>query len=154
MDGTCSLLDGTTLLPCLEVHDSSPLFNDYGVTDQELHEIGEAITGHKIGAMFLCNAAGFVTEHKRFYANRWNLQAVLDNRQQTYDTILPHTVHVVGSEQDPFEPKQLVLARQRLGDQVQITLLPGGHMITSEQADKLAHMVDAMLQVDDQTSQD
>ena len=51
--------------------------------------------------------------------------------------------HVVGSEGDIFEPNQVVKARERLGVYgLDIRMLPGGHMITSEQPEQLARIIE------------
>ena len=47
------------------------------------------------------------------------------------------------SEGDIFEPNQVVKARERLGDQgLDIRMLPGGHMITSEEPDQFARIIE------------
>ncbi|MFQ5696364.1 MAG: alpha/beta hydrolase, partial [Terriglobia bacterium] len=52
------------------------------------------------------------------------------------------SLHVVGSEGDPFEPNQVVKARERLGDYgLDIRVLPGGHMTTSEHPELLAQII-------------
>ena len=51
--------------------------------------------------------------------------------------------HIVGSEGDIFEPNQVVKARARLGDHgLDIRMLPGGHMITSEQPERFARIIE------------
>jgi surfactin synthase thioesterase subunit len=51
--------------------------------------------------------------------------------------------HIVGSEGDIFEPNQVVKARERLGDHgLDIRMLPGGHMTTSEQPEQLARIIE------------
>ncbi len=50
--------------------------------------------------------------------------------------------HIVGSDGDPFDPNQIVKARERLGEYgLDIRVLPGGHMATSEQAEPLAQII-------------
>ena len=50
--------------------------------------------------------------------------------------------HVVGSEGDQFEPNQVVKARERLGERgLDIRMLPGGHLVTSEQPKLLAKII-------------
>ena len=121
-----------------------PLFSkEYEVTLAELKEIYEAITRRGNGAMFMSNGAGFVREHKQpKNTERWNLKNVLEENDHRNASI---SVHVVGSEKDQFEPKQLILARERLGKRVDTSLIPGGHMATSEQAKKLAELVDKII---------
>ena len=49
---------------------------------------------------------------------------------------------IVGSEGDPFEPNQVVKARERLGEfGLDIRVLPGGHLITSERPEQLAQII-------------
>ena len=107
---------------------------EYGVTDAELDEMYDAIT-RRDGAAFLHLAAGFVAEHKH-HARRWDLAR------------LYHALHgsvsfcIVGSEEDPYEPRQIVAARQRLGAEgLDIRLLPGGHLTTAEHPDLLAALI-------------
>ena len=50
--------------------------------------------------------------------------------------------HLVGSEKDKFEPNQIVKAKERLGKfDVDIRLVPSGHMTTSEHPDLLANFI-------------
>lgn len=106
----------------------------YRVTDAELDELYAAIT-RRDGAAFLHLAAGFVAEHKA-HASRWDFAR------------LYHALHesvsfcIVGSEEDPYEPKQIVAARARLGDAgLDIRLLPGGHLTTAEHPELLAALI-------------
>ncbi len=107
---------------------------EYGVTDAELDDLYDAIA-RRDGAAFLHLAAGFVAEHKA-HATRWDFAR------------LYHALHnsvsfcVVGSEEDPYEPKQIVAARARLGsDGLDIRTLPGGHFTTAEHPDLLAALI-------------
>jgi pimeloyl-ACP methyl ester carboxylesterase len=101
----------------------------------EMRETEKAIRRHH-GARFLSDAASFVDEHLQ-NASRWNLSAIyLEYCQQQGITI-----EVVGSEEDPFEWKQVVLVRERLGScypSVRTDIIPGGHWSTAEQAPALA----------------
>jgi pimeloyl-ACP methyl ester carboxylesterase len=109
------------------------------LTTQELREVEKAIRLHR-GARFLSQAAGFVDEHKH-NASRWNLQLIYEDFMQHHGI----TLHVVGSSEDPFEYKQVDLAKQRLGSyypNVKIERIPGGHLSTSEQAEALAKMIE------------
>src|SRR5262249_36291887 len=79
------------------------------------------------GAAFAHNAAGFVGEHRR-HAQRWDLAAIardLDGRVALY---------VGGSDEDPYEHKQIPATRQRV-PQAQGLTFPGGHLTTSEHPD-------------------
>ena len=112
-----------------------PLFSkEYGVTSEELDEIAEAIS-RRDGVAFLHKAAGFVDEHQ-VNAERWDLRRLFLAFQDNV------SFHVVGSEGDPFEPNQVVKAQDRLGDYgLDIRLLPGGHMTTSEHPDLIAQII-------------
>jgi pimeloyl-ACP methyl ester carboxylesterase len=106
----------------------------YGVTDAELREQYNAIV-RRDGAAFMHRAAGFVDEH-RANAERWDLARLY--------LALRHTVqfHIAGSGEDPYESRQIVAARERLGaDGPDIRLFPGGHMTTSEHPDLLAQAI-------------
>jgi pimeloyl-ACP methyl ester carboxylesterase len=106
----------------------------YGVTDAELDELYDAIA-RRDGAAFLHLAAGFVAEHKA-YARRWDLARLY---HALHDSV---SFCIMGSEGDPFEPKQIVAARKRLGaDGLDIRLLPGGHVTTVEHPDLLAALI-------------
>ena len=106
----------------------------YGVTTAELDELYDAIT-RRDGAAFMSRAAGFVDEH-RANAERWDLgRLYLASRDSV-------SFHVVGTEEDPFEARQVVAARERLGPYgLDVRVLPGGHLATSEQPDALAAIV-------------
>jgi pimeloyl-ACP methyl ester carboxylesterase len=95
----------------------------------ELAELWSAIT-RRDGAAFAHNAAGFVAEHRR-HAQRWDLAAIareLDGRVALY---------VGGSEEDPYEHRQITATRQRVPG-AEILPFPGGHLATSEHPDLLA----------------
>lgn len=107
---------------------------EYGITKQELNEVFDAIT-RRNGAVFMSNAAGFVDEHKN-QPERWDLLNIYNEMHKEV------SFHVVGSEKDQFEPQQIVKAKERLGKfNVDIRLVPGGHMATSEQPELLANMI-------------
>ncbi len=101
----------------------------YHPAPAELAELWSAIT-RRDGAAFLHNAAGFVTEHRR-HAQRWDLAAIareLDGRVALY---------VGGSDEDPYEHRQIPATRQRV-PQAEVLTFPGGHLTTSEHPDLLA----------------
>ena len=106
----------------------------YGVTDAELREQYNAIA-RRDGAAFMHRAAGFVEEH-RANAERWNLARL-------YLALRPTVrFHLAGSVEDPYEPRQIVAARERLGAYgVDVRLFPGGHMTTAEHPDLLAQAI-------------
>jgi pimeloyl-ACP methyl ester carboxylesterase len=107
---------------------------EYAVTRDEIRELYSAIT-RRAGAAFLHRAAGFVEEHKA-NADRWDLRRL-------YLPVRDSTIFVVaGSEADPYEHKQIVAARARLGSQgLRVRMFPGGHMTTSEHPDLLAEEI-------------
>jgi pimeloyl-ACP methyl ester carboxylesterase len=101
----------------------------YRPAPAELTETWSAIT-RRNGAAFAHNAAGFVAEHRR-HADRWDLAAVARDLHGTV------AFYVGGSEQDPYEHRQIPAARQRV-PQAEILTFPGGHLTTSEHPDLLA----------------
>jgi pimeloyl-ACP methyl ester carboxylesterase len=106
----------------------------YEVSDQELADLSDAIRRRR-GAAFMHRAAGFVDEHRR-NAERWDLVAIV---RESRDAV---AFHVAGSEEDPFEPRQIIAARERLGPLgVEIQWFPGGHLTTSEHPDLLADAI-------------
>ena len=95
----------------------------------ELTELWSAIT-RRDGAAFAHNAAGFVNEHRR-HAQRWDLAAIA----RELDGDVP--LYVGGSEEDPYEHRQIPATRQRV-PQAEVVTFPGGHLTTSEHPDLLA----------------
>jgi len=107
---------------------------EYKVTPEELGQYYEAIT-RRNGAAFMSKGAQFVDEHKA-NADRWDLRRVFLSSRKTV------SFHIVGSEGDPFEPNQIVKARERLGEYgLDIRMLPGGHLTTAEQPELLAQII-------------
>ena len=107
---------------------------DYHVTPEELGELFDAI-GRRNGVFALSKSAGFVDGHKR-NAERWDLGRIF---HASKDTV---SFHIVGSEEDPFEGRQAVAARKRLGAfGLDVRILPGGHLTTSEHPDLLAKII-------------
>jgi pimeloyl-ACP methyl ester carboxylesterase len=95
----------------------------------ELAELWSAMT-RRDGAAFLHNAAGFVGEHRR-RAQRWDLAAIARELDGTV------ALYVGGSDEDPYEHRQIPAARERV-PQAEILTFPGGHLTTSEHPDLLA----------------
>jgi len=89
----------------------------------ELAEVWSAIT-RRDGAAFAHNAAGFVAEHRR-HAQRWDLAAIAADTGGTV------AFYVGGSEEDPYEHRQVEATRQRV-PQANVLTFPGGHLTTSE----------------------
>lgn len=107
---------------------------EYNVTSAELGEVYEAIS-RRNGATFMSNGAKFVDEHEA-NADRWNLRRIYLAAEGAV------SFHIVGSEDDPFESNQIVKARERLGEyDLDIRILPGGHLATLEQAHLLAQII-------------
>ncbi|HXS37848.1 MAG TPA: alpha/beta hydrolase [Flavipsychrobacter sp.] len=107
---------------------------NYKVSEAELTEVWNAIR-RRNGMLFLHYAAGFVTEHK---ANRERLD-LLPIVEQMHNDV---KFHIVGSDKDQFEPKQVKLAKERLSKYgVKTEMLPGGHMITMEQPQLLTDRI-------------
>jgi pimeloyl-ACP methyl ester carboxylesterase len=99
--------------------------SSYQVSEDEIADLRDAIS-RRNGAIFLHSGAGFVDEHRR-NAARWDLAALV---RELHDSV---AFHVAGSEEDPFEPHQIVAARTRPAPfSVDIRMFPGGHLITAE----------------------
>ena len=101
----------------------------YHPAPAELAELRSAIT-RRDGAAFLHNAAGFVREHHR-RAQRWDLAAIARDLDGTV------ALYVGGSDEDPYEHRQIQATRDRVPE-AEILTFPGGHMTTSEHPDLLA----------------
>lgn len=107
---------------------------EYRVTDAELDELYDAIA-RRNGAAFLHLAAGFVAEHKS-HARRWDFARLYHALRDSVSFC------IAGSEEDPYEPKQITAARARLGASgLDIRTLPGGHFTTAEHPDLLAALI-------------
>ncbi len=104
----------------------------YHPAPAELAELRSAIT-RRDGAAFLHRAAGFTAEHRR-HARRWDLAAIARDLDGTV------ALYVGGSEEDPYEHRQIEATRQRV-PQAEILTFPGGHLTTSEHPDLLAAAV-------------
>ncbi len=106
----------------------------YEVTPAEIDQLHDAI-GRRNGVAALSKSAGFVDQHKRT-AERWDLGRLF---HASGDAV---SFHIVGSEEDPFEGRQAVAARERLGAYgLDVRILPGGHLTTSEHPDLLAQII-------------
>jgi pimeloyl-ACP methyl ester carboxylesterase len=108
--------------------------SSYDVSAAELADLADAIR-RRGGAAFMHRAAGFVHEHRR-NAERWDLAAIA---RELGDKV---AFHIAGSEEDPFEPRQIVAARERVAALgVDIQWFPGGHLTTSEHPGLLADAI-------------
>jgi len=101
----------------------------YHPTPEELTEMWSAVT-RRDGAAFLHNAAGFVAEHRR-HAQRWDLAAVARDLDGSV------ALYIGGSDEDPYEHRQITATRERV-PRAEILTFPGGHLTTSEHPDLLA----------------
>lgn len=112
-----------------------PLWSkDYDVTAEEFNELYEAI-GRRNGVVALSKSAGFVDQHKR-NAQRLDLGRLFHASRNVV------SFHIVGSEEDPFEGQQALAAKERLGEAgLDVRILPGGHLTTSEHPELLAQII-------------
>jgi pimeloyl-ACP methyl ester carboxylesterase len=101
----------------------------YRPSPEEVAEMWSAVT-RRDGAAFLHNAAGFVGEHRR-HAQRWDLAAIARDLNGTV------ALYVGGSDEDPYEHRQIPATRVRV-PQAEVLTFPGGHLTTSEHPDLLA----------------
>jgi len=106
----------------------------YHVTDDELRELHSAMDRHD-GLFYLAAGAGFVADHKA-QGDRLDFGHLF----KAYRDQFPFLVG--GSNEDPFEHRQVDLAQDRLGKLgLQIERLPGGHLTTNEQPAALAALI-------------
>jgi pimeloyl-ACP methyl ester carboxylesterase len=106
----------------------------YHVTDAELRELYSAMDRHD-GLFYLAAAAGFVVDHKA-QGDRLDFGRIF----KTYRDQFPFLVG--GSDEDPFEHRQVDLAQERLGKLgLRIEHLPGGHLTTNERPEALAALI-------------
>jgi pimeloyl-ACP methyl ester carboxylesterase len=101
----------------------------YRPSPEELAELRSAIT-RRDGGAFLHHAAGFVKEHRR-HAQRWDLAAIARELNGSV------ALYVGGSDEDPYEHRQIAATRERV-PQADVLTFPGGHLTTSEHPDLLA----------------
>jgi pimeloyl-ACP methyl ester carboxylesterase len=106
----------------------------YRVTDAEIRELLSALDRHD-GLFYLAAAAGFVLDHKA-QGDRLDFGRLF----KAYRGKFPFLVG--GSDEDPFEHRQVDLAQQRLGKLgLNIERLPGGHLTTNEEPQALAALI-------------
>jgi pimeloyl-ACP methyl ester carboxylesterase len=106
----------------------------YKVSDAEVRELYDAMR-RRDGLFYLAAAAGFVADHKA-QGDRLDFGGLF----KAYSDQFPFLV--AGSDEDPFEHRQIDLAKERLGRLgLQIERLPGGHLITNEQPEALAALI-------------
>ncbi|MBN8590621.1 MAG: alpha/beta hydrolase [Anaerolineae bacterium] len=113
---------------------SSMWSRNYQVSSAEIRELYQAMSRHQ-GLFYLSRAAGFVVDHKA-QGSRLDFGRLFE----TYHRHFPFVVG--GSEEDPFEPRQVNLSQSRLGKAgLQIKRLPGGHLTTNEEPEALARLI-------------
>ena len=106
----------------------------YEVTDAEVRELYNAMR-RRDGLFYLAAAAGFVADHKA-QGDRLDFSRLF----KAYRDQFPFLVG--GSNEDPFEHRQIDLAEERLGKLgLQIERLPGGHLTTNEHPEALADLI-------------
>jgi len=106
----------------------------YRVTDAEVRELHSALDRHD-GLFYLAAAAGFDADHKT-QGDRLDFGRLF----KAYRDQFPFVVG--GSDEDPFEHRQVDLAEERLGKLgLRIERLPGGHLTTHEQPEALAALI-------------
>src|SRR6266702_6452044 len=106
----------------------------YRVTDAEVRELHNALGRHD-GLFYTAAGAGFVADHKA-QGDRLDFGRLF----KAYRDQFPFLVG--GSNEDPFEHRQVDLAQERLGKLgLQIERLPGGHLTTNEQPKALAALI-------------
>jgi pimeloyl-ACP methyl ester carboxylesterase len=106
----------------------------YGVRDDEVRELYAAIARHD-GLFYLSSAAGFAADHKA-QGERLDFGRLFDAYREQFPFL------VGGSNEDPFEHRQITLAQARLGARgLTVTHLPGGHLTTWERPRALAELV-------------
>jgi pimeloyl-ACP methyl ester carboxylesterase len=107
----------------------------YRAWENDARDVYSALNRHD-GLFFLYRAAGFVPEH-RAQGTRLDFGRIYN----AYRGEIPFLVG--GSDEDPFEHRQVVLAQERLDPKgLTIARLPGGHLTTSEQPQALAHLIE------------
>jgi pimeloyl-ACP methyl ester carboxylesterase len=106
----------------------------YHVTDAEVRDLHSVLDRHD-GSFYMAAGAGFVRDHKA-QGGRLDFARIFEAYRGQFPFL------VGGSDEDPFEHRQIDLARKRLGAlDLQIERLPGGHLTTNEQPQALAALI-------------
>jgi pimeloyl-ACP methyl ester carboxylesterase len=106
----------------------------YQVTEAELRELYSALDRHD-GLFYLAAAAGFAADHKA-QGDRLDFGRLFRTYRDQFRFL------VGGSDEDPFEHRQVDFAQERLGKPGPgIERLPGGHLTTNEQPEALAALI-------------
>jgi pimeloyl-ACP methyl ester carboxylesterase len=107
---------------------------NYRSWEDEARDLYSALSRND-GLFFLYRAAGFAADH-RAQGTRLDFARI----HEAYRGEIPFLVG--GSDEDPFEHRQVTLAQERLGARgLTIAHLPGGHLTTNEQPQALAHLI-------------
>jgi pimeloyl-ACP methyl ester carboxylesterase len=106
----------------------------YKVTDAEVRELHNAMNRHD-GLFYLAAGAGFAADHKA-QGDRLDFGRLFNAYRGQFPFL------VGGSDEDPFERRQIDLSLARLGGLgLEIARLPGGHLTTSEQPEAFAALI-------------
>lgn len=106
----------------------------YQVTDGEIRELQGALARHD-GSFYTAAGAGFVDDHKA-QGDRLDFGRLFIAYRDQFPFL------VGGSEEDPFEHRQVKLSQERLGKLgLRIERLPGGHLTTHEEPEALADLI-------------
>jgi hypothetical protein len=106
----------------------------YQVGDAEFGELYGAMDRHD-GLFYLAAAAGFVADHQA-QGDRLDFVQIFNAYRDRFPFL------AAGSDEDPFEHRQIDLAQERLGKLgFRIERLPGGHLTTNEQPEALAALI-------------
>jgi hypothetical protein len=106
----------------------------YHITDAELRELHSALDRHD-GLFYLAAAASFQADHKA-QGDRLDFGRLFNAYRDQFPFL------VGGSDEDPFEHRQVDFAEERLGHLgLQVERLPGGHLTTNEQPEALAGLI-------------
>jgi hypothetical protein len=106
----------------------------YKVTDAEVRELHNALGRHD-GHFYTAAGAGFAADHKA-QGDRLDFGPLFKAYRDQFPFI------VGGSDEDPFEHRQVDLAQERLSKLgLQIERLPSGHLTTNEQPEALARLI-------------
>jgi len=107
---------------------------DFKVTSEEIDQLYNAIS-RRNGVYSLSKSAGFLKDHLQ-NPDRLNLSRLYLNAKDQV------SFHIVGSADDQIEGRQAVLAQERLGAEgLDVRILPGGHLSTSEHPERLAEII-------------
>jgi pimeloyl-ACP methyl ester carboxylesterase len=106
----------------------------YHVTDAEIREL-HRVMDRRDGLFYLAAAADFLLDHKT-QGDRLDFGRLFNAYRDRFPFL------VGGSDEDPFEHRQVDLAQERLGKLgLEIRRLPGGHLTTHERPRALAALI-------------